>query len=122
MTLKDFSVGQTAYIIGDTAHRTSTNKGITEVTVEKIGRKYVTVKRGTYEIRFGVQGETKPYLVENTEYGAPRLLFPSEEDMNRYNELCDLKRWVGEAAGWSKIGRYSLEQLRAVKKILEGEV
>ena len=32
----------------------------------------------------------------------------------------ELKEWVRVAAGWDKIGRYTLEQLRAVKKILEG--
>lgn len=52
--------------------------------------------------------------------GSPRLLFPSEDAVREYQEREELKEWVRVAAGWDKIGRYTLEQLRAVKKILEG--
>ena len=51
---------------------------------------------------------------------AHRLLFPSEDAVREYQEREELKEWVRVAAGWDKIGRYTLEQLRAVKKILEG--
>ena len=37
-----------------------------------------------------------------------------------YASTKELKEWVRVAAGWDKIGRYTIEQLRAVKKILEG--
>ena len=53
-------------------------------------------------------------------HGSPRLLFPSEDAVREYQEREELKEWVRVAAGWDKIGRYTLEQLRAVKKILEG--
>jgi hypothetical protein len=38
-----------------------------------------------------------------------------------YIEREELKTWVRTAAGWGNIDRYTLHQLRAVKKILEGE-
>lgn len=72
--------------------------------------------------RAGITGARlyMPYLIEETEHGSPRLLFPSEDAVREYQEREELKEWVRVAAGWDKIGRYTLEQLRAVKKILEG--
>ena len=85
-----------------------------------MGRKYVTIS-GRWGERFReAHNRDMPYLIEETEYGSPRLLFPSEDAVREYQEREELKEWVRVAAGWDKIGRHTLEQLRAVKKILEG--
>ena len=47
------------------------------------------------------------------------MLFPSQEAVDTYIEHEELKKWVRYAASWSKIDRYTLEQLREVKRILE---
>lgn len=121
MRIDQFTKGQTAYILGD-GNTVVSKKEPTEVTVSKIGRKYVTVTTsGRWEMRFEETFiEDLPYLRENTDRGAPRLLFPSSDAVAEYLELEDLKRWVQQAAGWDKIGRYTLEQLREVRRILEG--
>lgn len=77
------------------------------------------IKKSEYIFR-EAHNRDMPYLIEETEYGSPRLLFPSEDAVREYQEREELKEWVRVAAGWDKIGRYTLEQLRAVKKILEG--
>ena len=119
MTIKDFKVGQIAYIMVD--GRTERDKFSTqEIEVVKIGRKYVTVS-GNWAMQFKETHESRPYLVEHKEYGAPRLLFPSREAVDDYIEREELKTWVRTAAGWEKIDRYTLNQLRAVKKVLEEE-
>lgn len=85
-----------------------------------MGRKYVTIS-GRWGERFReAHNRDMPYLIEEAEYGSPRLLFPSEDAVREYQEREELKEWVRVAAGWDKIDRYTLEQLRAVKKILEG--
>ena len=54
------------------------------------------------------------------------LGLPSFESVGRTRrklqekEREELKVWVRTAAGWDKIDRYTLAQLREVKKILEG--
>jgi len=121
MTIKQFTKGQTAYILGD-GNTAISKKEPVEAIVSKIGRKYVTVTTGgRWEIQFG---ETfiadHPYLRENTNRGASRMLFPSSDAVSEYLEREDLKRWVQQATGWDKIGRYTLGQLRAVRRILEG--
>lgn len=122
MTIKLFTKGQTAYILGNgnTVTVTSKNEPV-KVTVSKIGRKYVTVTTGgNWEMQFEEVGEGVGYLREHTEYGAPKILFPSSDAVAEYIERNELKRWVQQATGWDKISRYTLEQLRAVKRILEG--
>ena len=117
MTIKDFKVGQTVFVMGDgSVQRDRFRTAAAEVV--KIGRKYVTIS-GSWGMQFKETGSSRPYLVEHTEYGAPRLLFPSREAVDEYREREELKTWVRTAAGWDKIDRYTLAQLRAVKKILE---
>lgn len=121
MRIDQFTKGQTAYILGD-GNTVISKKEPVEVTVSKTGRKYVTVTTGgRWEMRFEETFiEDLPYLREKTEYGAPRMLFPSSTAAAEYLEHEDLKRWVQQAVGWDKIGRYTLEQLREVRRILEG--
>ena len=117
MTIKDFKVGQTVFVMGDGSvqrDRFRTAAG----EVGKIGRKYVTIS-GSWGMQFKETGSSRPYLVEHTEYGAPKFLFPSKEAVDEYCEREELKTWVRTATGWEKIDRYTLHQLRAVRDILE---
>ena len=119
MDIKSFKPGQTVYIVGD-AQRSRDKSSAVEAEVARVGRKYVTISgRWGERFREALNGNM-PYLIEETKYGSPRLLFPSEDAVREYREREELKEWVRVATGWDKIGRYTLEQLRAVKKILEG--
>ena len=120
MTIKDFKVGQTAYILGD---RRGKDAGlVTEAEVVKVGRKYVTVAPGArQEIRFFEPHTETTFLYEDKDYGTKRLLFLTTKDVDEYNELNDLQGWVQEATNWMKVKDYTLAQLRAVKKILKGD-
>ena len=121
MKIKDFAVGQTVFIMGD-GRSWRDRFRTTAAEVLKIGSKYITIRISeNWAMQFKEMHESKPYLVEHTEYGAPRLLFPSREAVDDYIEREELKTWVRTAAGWEKIERYTLAQLRAVKKILEEE-
>lgn len=121
MTIKDFKVGQTAYILDD-GRRRSNERLATAVTVVKVGRKYVTVKEeGRQEARFFESHAETSYLFEDRDYGAQRLLFLTTEAVDEYNELNSLQSWVQEATNWMKVKEYTLAQLRAVKQILERE-
>ena len=99
MTIKDFKVGQTVFVMGDgSVQRDIFRTAAAEVV--KIGRKYVTIS-GSWGMQFKETGSSRPYLVEHTEYGAPRLLFPSREAVDEYREREELKTWVRTAAGWA---------------------
>ncbi len=120
MTIKDFVVGQTVFVMGDSCYERDKYE-TTAAEIVKVGRKYVTIS-GNWGMQFMETGESRPYLIEHTEYGAPRMLFPSMEAVDEYREREELKTWVRTAAGWDNINRYTLTQLRAVKTILEAGV
>lgn len=122
MTIKGFKVGQAVVILGDGGVGRASAKGRTEATVTKVGRKYVSVMpvSGGYETKYRESENNKlGYLVEQTDFGAPRILLPSPHAADIYLEIEELRLWLVRAAGWDSVHRYSLEQLREVKKILE---
>lgn len=124
MTIKDFKVGQTVYILS--AAFANEKNSVETATVVKVGWKYVTVKDGGgNEIRFSEYtaeaSYVAPYLLEDRQYAIKRLLFPTAEAVDEYNELSDLQRWFRDAASWTKSNLYTLTQLQAVKMILDPE-
>lgn len=120
MTIKDFKVGQTAYILGDGSYRDDGKAKAAEIT--KVGRRYVTVKESErQETRFFMPAHAADYLFEDKVYGAKRILFATAEAVDDYNELIGLRVWVMNYTNWLKVKEYTLAQLRAVKKILEGD-
>lgn len=118
LTIKDFKAGQTAYVAGRRYNNSAGLAMAAEVT--KVGRRYVTVRVGAYEVRFKEGHSTDcPYLVEHTDYGAGSLLFPSSEAVDEYCELESLHSWLRRESDLQKSKKYTLTQLRAVKEILE---
>lgn len=116
MTIKDFTVGQTAYTYSKSRGRET----VQEVTVKKIGRVYVTIG-DHWETKFSVPnyGE-RDYLIEKSEYSG-RWLFRAKQDLDDYLEKRRLVDELHKAFDYGKGNNYTLAQLRAVKKIIDGE-
>ena len=113
VTIKDFTKGNTAYIVTRNYGR-STISIITETTVKSVGRKYVTVS--TWDRKF--KNSNSEYLCEVVTYGESDLLFKTEQEAKDYIEKEDLALWLGCLTTF-RTEKYSLEQLRKVKEILE---
>lgn len=62
MKAKDFTVGQTAYLLESKQGRFEGTDRIKKVNVLKVGRVYVTID--DYSRRFGLLGSRDPYLYE----------------------------------------------------------
>lgn len=123
MDIKQFTVGQTAYLIGE-GNRKEKERGYTEVKVVKVGRTYVTTQlnSGCWERRFHTgYNDNDPYLIEKVTCGSPCFLFPTIEAFNEYTEYNQLKDKLRRAFEWCNIGKLTLNQLRAVNRILEGD-
>ena len=70
MEIKAFKPGQTVYIMG-TDRRDRGDHAARKAEVAKVGRKYVTIS-GRWGERFReTVGRSKPYLIEEMEYGSP---------------------------------------------------
>lgn len=120
MTIKDFTVGQTAYVYDDKDRRNNPVCGYREVVVAKIGRAYVTLG-DAWGSKYGVGYGGGNYLVEKVDAGSPRYLFRTKQDLDDFIEAKELMRDLRVVFDWNNIQKLSLDQLRAVKKILDEE-
>lgn len=117
MTIKDFTVGQTAYVYS-TDKRDNPEKGYREVTVKKVGRVYVTVG-DRWETKYEVGFNDEDYLVEAGYYAS--YLFRTKQDLDDYFERQHIIGYLRAVFEWSSITKLSLAKLRAVKQIIDGE-
>lgn len=116
VTIKDFQIGEVAY-------RLLRNEGTTREPVirkeriSSIGRTYVTTMYGGNTYRY--QSWNREYLLEKVDYGEKALLFRTREELDEYVKKCEIAKWLGRM-DISMAEKYSYEQLRRVKEILEG--
>ena len=122
MTIKEFKPGQEVYALTRTRGRL-TEHFVKRYTVLSVGRKYVKAAPlgGKMPVEFYKQQEADEYLVENKDWGDRMKLFLTEEGAMGDIEKDMLKTWLRKAVDGYKIEDYTLEQLRAVRKILEGQ-
>lgn len=125
MDIKDFHVGQTAYLceICKRNSRKIDEWTLREVTVTKVGKKYVTVRIYASDVQFmsSENARKSRCLVEKTDWGNPCRLYLTREAFEEDRELEELREWMRKAACWEILGRYTLEQLRKAKEILSSE-
>ena len=124
MNIKDFGKGDRVYLLNFHDRNTKLeNAEIEEVFVISVGRKFVYVSKNADADKsdwnvtaFAKNDYVQGCLVENKDWGTKNLLFWSITDIEDYKEQEQLEVWLKNAV--SK--KYTLEQLRKVKAILEG--
>lgn len=119
MTIKDFTVGQTAYVYDYYDRRRNPARGYREVTVAKIGRTYVTVNN-SWGTKYGAGYGADNYLVEKVDAGSPSFLFRTKQDVDDFLESNELRMKIRSAVDWGNLGKLPLAKLRAIIEILEG--
>ena len=123
MTLKDFKPGQEVYSLIREIN-IAIKYRIEECVVISVRRKYVTASSKEalgYPREFYLDDITDEYLLENKDWGCRYMLFPTKEALDNYIEKENLREWLNNAMSQSKVLSYSLDQLRAIKTILEEE-
>lgn len=126
-TLKDFKKGQTVWIeLTGNASRGKDKRIddlIEEWEVISVGKKFVTAKKKEsygYEIKFKETDANYGGLIQNTEYCVDYVLYPSKEEILNKFEIENLIGWIkSEFSAYGRTSKYTLEQLRKVKEILE---
>ena len=122
MTIKDFKPDQIVYVLKTITGKT-TEHFIWRYKVVSAGRKYVRAApygSDIYPTEFYIADKDNEYLTENKDWGNRELLFLTENDANDYIEKIMLRGWLRKETSEYKIRTYTVEQLRAIKKILEG--
>lgn len=116
ITIKDFKVGQKIAVLRIHCIR-SRESELYERTVDKVGWKYVIDNKG---IKYCKEDYLAEGLVESSEYGERAYIFPTKEEAEKYIEKNNLLEWM-RSLNFVSGREYTLEQLRKVKKILEGD-
>ncbi len=114
VTLKDFKVGEPAFILHENRGRLK-GPEIYETTVKSVGRKYVTIADHWESQYMEWQAE---YLIENKSYGKASMLFPSREAAGNFVKLNELALWFNDLS-YERAKRYGLDKLASAKAILE---
>ena len=121
VSVKDFKPGQIAYILTRKRGRTQEHF-VSQCVVVSVGRKYV--KTGKQESDrftsdfYNVRGDDD-YLSETNYYNTGRRLFPTQQAAIEDIEKDMLKDWISKATQHSSMEKYTVQQLREVKEILE---
>lgn len=111
ITIKDFTVGQSCYIV--TLHTGRRKEPeITEAIVQKVGRKYVIVN-DIWERKY--ENHATDYLLENTTYREISYLFRTKIEANDYVEKLQLVKFLCGLRAYD----YELCSLEELKKIVE---
>lgn len=122
MKPKDFTVGQTAYLLEGQQGRLEGTDRIKKVNVLKVGRVYVTVD--DYDRRFGLLKSRDPYLYEVSPVSMAAKLFPTYNDAVDEIKRETLIRKI-HSASLKSICDCTLAQLEQIDDILfsdkEGE-
>lgn len=115
ITIKDFKKGDKVYTLTQNKGR-NTRPTISEREVASVGRIYVTIGDGPYSQKY--MNRESEYLYEKVDFGESKLLFKTYKDAEDYIEKSDLALWLG-CISVDKAKKYSLEQLRKIKEILD---
>lgn len=122
MKLKNFTVGQTAYLLEAQQSRFEGTDRIRKVKVLKVGRVYVTID--DYGRRFGLLGSRDPYLYEVSPVTVAAKLFTTYDDAVDEIKRETLIRKI-HSAPFKSICDCTLAQLEQIDDILfsdkEGE-
>lgn len=115
-TLEKFKNHKTAYLLKMTGH-VPEYENISEIDIVSVGRKYVTIAN---DVKFVEPEHERDYLVERVNCGWSRCLFATKQDALDYVEKRQIVAWLAKSK--SLLGDVSLESLRRVKSIIEGDL
>lgn len=124
MKIKDFTIGQTAYLLEAQQSRFKETDRIRKVNVLKVGRVYVTINDYGRGRRFGLLGGRDPYLYEASPVTMAAKLFTTYDSAVDEIKRETLIRKI-HSAPFKSICNCTLAQLEQIDDILfsdkEGE-
>ena len=120
MEIKDFKVGQEVAILRSVKSRPEV---LVSAVITKVGRKYVWARMSDnrMDVRFE-NGADQGYgdrFIEHTQYAPEYFLYLTLQQANDAMEMYELQQWLRRTVQWYTIRTFTLEQLRAVKEILD---
>lgn len=127
MNIKDFKVGQTVYVelTGNASRGKTPEQCIEEWEVTSVGRKYIKAcKKQSGIFRFETTFEYNDCdgrFEEKTDYCINYVLYTGRQEIEEKHEKIRLFREIEQRFRYGSQKDISLEQLRAIHSILDGE-
>lgn len=127
MNIKDFKVGQTVYVelTGNASRGKTQEQCIEEWEVTSVGRKYIiAVKKNPDSLLYKLVfewSESYGRFVEKTRCSVNYILYLTRHEIEESREKSRLFREIERRFRYGLQRDISLEQLRAIHRILEGE-
>lgn len=117
MQISDFKVGDMLWRINH--DKKSGEVSYTPFPISKVGRKYVYVQHGPWDLQFQMYIDGN-YFIETKDWGTPETLYFSEQDARDRVERRDCEDFIARLDHWA-LRKYSLATLREAVRILKGE-
>lgn len=114
--LEKFKNKKTAYLLKRDAHIPE-YEDISGVDIVSVGRKYVTIAN---DVKFAEPEYEENCLIEQSNCGWSRYLFATKQDALDYVEKRQIVAWLAKSK--NLFGDMSIESLRRVKSIIEGDL
>jgi len=112
-------VGQILYSLNVGNAARHTEQKLTPVVVKNVGSKYFKAGQD------GGDWSNRKYFIdsweENSNYSTTSVLYEAEQEWLSEKEKAELFVLIRNRFGWDAEKKITLEKLRAIKKILEGE-
>ena len=121
-TLKDFKVGDTVYLrcINNAARMFKTGElPIREATIDRVGRKYLTVQLPWAEVRFEQNDSMPTGMIHVTEYSQDYVLYKTKEELLDDLEKFALRKKIEDHIrqyAWAR--NLTLDEVKQIAKIL----
>ena len=126
MNIKDFKIGQTVYVelTGNASRGKTAEQCIEEWEITSVGRKYIKAGKRSGgkiwgEITFEYRENYKRF-VEKTDCCVDYILYLTRQEIEEKNEKSRLFKEIEQRFRYGSQRDISLEQLRAIHGILEG--
>ena len=120
MEIKDFKVGQEVAILRSVKSRPEV---LVSAVITKVGRKYVWARmsdnRMDVQFENGADHGYGDRFIEHPQYAPEYFLYLTLQQANDAMEMDELQQWLRRTVQWHTIRTFTLEQLRAVKEILD---
>lgn len=127
MSIKDFKAGQTVYVelTGNASRGKTREQCIEEWEITSVGRKYIKAGKRSggriwRETTFEYRDNYKRF-VEKTDYCVDYILYTTSQEIEEKQEKGRLFREIEQRFRYGSQRDISLEKLRAIHGILDGE-
>ena len=118
ISIKDFSVGQTVFLMPYENGNIRPKNKIVEAQITKVGRQYVTAKEMQFQVPPFADGDQLDYLLQKSNYTPDYQLFATREQCEQHTYRLKLIKDINSLCQSYLLSKVPLVHLEQIHKIL----